>query len=72
MKAFSDDGLIATGSLLFDPGLSRLTTGRTDSLFAEDIKTHDADLKSAFAGRRILVTGGAGSIGSATLELLLQ
>jgi len=59
-----------TGSLFFDPELSRLTTGRTTSLFAEDIKAHDAALRSAFTGRRILVTGGAGSIGSATLELL--
>jgi len=70
MKAFSGDGLTDTGSLFFDPRLSRLTTGRTTSLFAEDIKTHDAELRSAFTGRRILVTGGAGSIGSATIELL--
>jgi FlaA1/EpsC-like NDP-sugar epimerase len=70
MKAFSGDCLTDTGSLFFDPRLSRLTTDRTTSLFAEDIKTHDPDLRSAFTGRRILVTGGAGSIGSATLELL--
>ena len=70
MKAFSGDGLIDTGALFFDPRLSRLTTGRTTSLFDEDIKVHDADLRSAFTGQRILVTGGAGSIGSATLELL--
>jgi FlaA1/EpsC-like NDP-sugar epimerase len=70
MKAFSGNGLMDTGSLFFDPDLNRLTTGRTTSLFAEDIKTHDGELRSAIAGRRILVTGGAGSIGSATLELL--
>ena len=70
MKAFSGDALTDMGSLFFDPRLSRLTTDRTTSLFAEDIKTHDADLRSAFTGRRVLVTGGAGSIGSATLELL--
>src|ERR1700733_3651895 len=72
MKAFSGDGLTDTGSLFFDPDLSRLTTGRTASLFAEDIKARDADLRSAFNGRRILVTGGAGSIGSATLELIFR
>src|ERR1700744_2504271 len=72
MKAFSGDGLTDTGSLFFDPDLSRLTTGRTTSLFAEDIKARDADLRSAFTGRRILVTGAAGSIGSATLELIFQ
>ena len=70
MKALSNASLADTGSLFFDPKLSRLTTGRINSLFAEDIKTHDADLRSAFTGRRILVTGGAGSIGSATVELL--
>jgi FlaA1/EpsC-like NDP-sugar epimerase len=68
MKVLS--GRVDTGSLFFDPELSRLTTGRTISLFDEDIKAHDADLRSAVTGRRILVTGGAGSIGSATLELL--
>jgi FlaA1/EpsC-like NDP-sugar epimerase len=70
MKDCSSRGLMDMGSLFFDPGLSRLTTGRTTSLFAEDVKAHDADLRSAISGRRILVTGGAGSIGSATLELL--
>jgi hypothetical protein len=35
MKAFSGNGLMDTGSLFFDPELSRLTTGRTTSLFAE-------------------------------------
>ena len=62
---------INTGSLFFNPDLSRLTTGRSTSLFAQDISAHHARLGSAIAGRRILVTGGAGSIGSATIELLL-
>ena len=70
MKRFSGRNLMDTGSLFFDPELSRLATGRTASLFGNDIKVHDADLRSAITGRRILVTGGAGSIGSATLELL--
>lgn len=72
MKASSGRSLLDTMSLLFDPELSRLTTGRSTSLFAEDIKTHHDALRSAFAGRRILVTGGAGSIGSATIELLFR
>ena len=70
MKAFSGHGLMDTGSLFFDPGLSRLTTGRTTSLFAEDIKARDAELRSAIGGRRNLVNGGAGRKGRATLELL--
>ena len=67
MKAFSAHGLMDPGSLFFDPGLSRLTTGRTTSLFAEDIKARDAELRSAIGGARLLVTGGAGGIGSAWL-----
>ena len=70
MEGFSGRGLMDTASLFFNPELSRLTTGRTTSLFAEDVSAHDADLRSAIAGKRILVTGGAGSIGGATLELL--
>jgi FlaA1/EpsC-like NDP-sugar epimerase len=72
MKALSGRGLIDTASLFFDPELSRLTTGRTASFFAEDVKTHHEALRSAIADRRILVTGGAGSIGSATIELLFR
>lgn len=70
MKGFSGHGLMNTASLFFDPELSRLTTGRNTSLFADDVKARDADIRSAIAGKRILVTGGAGSIGGATIELL--
>jgi FlaA1/EpsC-like NDP-sugar epimerase len=62
---------IDTGSLFFNAELSRLATGRTTSLFAEDISARQTQLYSAIEGRRVLVTGGAGSIGSATIELLL-
>ena len=58
------------GGLFFHPDLSRLATGRKESLFAPDIFAHKAQLHSAIGGRRILITGGAGSIGSATIELL--
>lgn len=60
-----------TGSLFFDADLSRLATQRDASLFAQDIAAHRNQLSSVIAGRRVLVTGGAGSIGSATIELLL-
>jgi FlaA1/EpsC-like NDP-sugar epimerase len=62
---------IDTGSLLFNAELSRLATGRSTSLFARDISSYQTQLRSAIEGRRVLVTGGAGSIGSATIELLL-
>src|ERR1700676_1378763 len=62
---------IDTGSLFFNTELSRLATGRDTSLFAHDISTYQTQLHSTIEGRRVLVTGGAGSIGSATIELLL-
>lgn len=71
MTGFLSRASIDTGSLFFNPDLSRLTSGRSTSLFAADISAHEAGLNSVIAGGRILVTGGAGSIGSATLELLL-
>jgi FlaA1/EpsC-like NDP-sugar epimerase len=37
--------------------------GRTGQLFADDIARHDADIASALKGARVLLLGGAGSIG---------
>ena len=51
--------------------LSQLATGRTTSRFAADVATGAAALQSTVAGRRVLVIGGAGSIGSATVRALL-
>ncbi|RMD99209.1 MAG: SDR family NAD(P)-dependent oxidoreductase [Deltaproteobacteria bacterium] len=51
--------------------LAGLATGRDESLFAGDIEAHAPRIHECVAGRRILVVGGAGSVGSATtLELL--
>ena len=47
-----------------DPLLSRVL-GRTRALFADDVVANRARLASAIAGRRLLVVGAAGSIGSA-------
>jgi FlaA1/EpsC-like NDP-sugar epimerase len=72
MKGFSAHGFMDTGSLFFDPELSSLTTGRKSSLFSEDIANYDDQIRNTISGRRILVTGGAGSIGGATLELIFR
>ncbi|HYH38483.1 MAG TPA: polysaccharide biosynthesis protein [Azospirillum sp.] len=49
----------------YDPStLAEVATGRSGSLFAEDIARHRPEIEDAVAGRRILVVGGAGSIGS--------
>ncbi len=46
--------------------------GRQRSLFQDDVDAHDAALRHRVTGKRILVTGAAGSIGSATVRQLLR
>jgi FlaA1/EpsC-like NDP-sugar epimerase len=72
MTGISRSASIDGGSLLFNPDLSRLATGRSTSLFIDDISADQSRLVAAITGRRILVTGGAGSVGSATVELLMS
>lgn len=50
--------------------LSVLATGRTRSLFADDVEGHREEIESQIQGRRVLVIGGAGSIGAATVQIL--
>jgi FlaA1/EpsC-like NDP-sugar epimerase len=47
-----------------------IATGRERSLFDEDMQAVEAELKQAIEGRRLLVIGGAGSIGSSTVMQL--
>lgn len=47
--------------------LARLVTQRPESLFAADVATHTEAVSEAVEGQRIMVVGGAGSIGSATV-----
>ena len=49
-----------------------IITGRTESLFAEDIRANQDALNEALSGRRIAVVGAAGSIGSAVVKTLLR
>jgi FlaA1/EpsC-like NDP-sugar epimerase len=50
---------------------SAIATGRGHSLFAADVAANAKALAEAFTGARILVVGGAGTIGSATLRAVL-
>ncbi|MBM3732146.1 MAG: UDP-N-acetylglucosamine 4,6-dehydratase [Acidimicrobiia bacterium] len=52
-----------------DPLLARLL-GRPRSLFADDIAAAEARLRAAIAGKRLLIVGAAGSIGSAFVKVV--
>lgn len=51
--------------------LAQRVTGRSMSLLHADLAQHGAAMRAAVAGRRVLVIGGAGSIGSATVRELV-
>lgn len=51
--------------------MTRAVTGRGTPLFAADIAAHAERIRAQVAGRRVLVVGGAGSIGSATIRELV-
>ncbi|MGI5924968.1 MAG: UDP-N-acetylglucosamine 4,6-dehydratase [Lentisphaeria bacterium] len=46
-------------------------TGRAQSMFLADIDAHRDALRAAIAGKRVLVIGGAGTIGSSYIRALL-
>ncbi len=52
--------------------IAQEVTGRSTSLFAPDLAARHAQLARIVGGRRILITGGAGSIGAATIMELLR
>jgi nucleoside-diphosphate-sugar epimerase len=52
--------------------LTAIVTGRRDSLFAGDLATGRDAVTAKVQGRRILVVGGSGSIGAATIRLILD
>lgn len=45
---------------------------RSESMFACDISEHSLELSNAILGKRVCVIGGAGSIGSSFIKVLLQ
>lgn len=53
------------------PELVALATGQRASRWANDVAASDGGIRSAYEGRRMLVIGGAGSIGAATVRALL-
>lgn len=52
--------------------VARNITKRTESMFAKDIENNAHELSIKIRGKRILVIGGAGSIGSSFIKAILQ
>src|SRR5580704_5847754 len=52
--------------------LTSIVTGRTNSLFASDLEASRDRVLAKVRGRRILVIGGGGSIGAATVRIILD
>lgn len=52
--------------------LGRVISRRDHSLFAADVEAHSDQLRARIGGKRILVVGGGGTIGSATTALLFR
>ena len=46
-------------------------THRKESLFAEDMQMHKETLQKEIQGKRVLVIGGAGTIGASFIKALL-
>lgn len=53
-----------------DPLLSRIL-GRSASLFGRDVEIHGSRIREAIKGRRLLLVGAAGSIGSAFVKAVI-
>ena len=51
--------------------ISEYVTGRQESLFLADIETNRERLQQEISGKKVLVIGGAGSIGSSYIKALL-
>jgi FlaA1/EpsC-like NDP-sugar epimerase len=51
--------------------IAQAVTGRRDSLFAGDVAKATAELRALLDGKRVLMVGAAGSIGSSTLLEML-
>ena len=51
--------------------ISKYITGRNRSMFADDIERNSDELTSCIAGKKVLVIGGAGTIGSSFIRAVL-
>ncbi len=57
--------------LNIDKFISENVTGLARSLFLDDIKNNEEALRREIEGKKVLVIGGAGSIGSSFIRAIL-
>jgi len=57
---------------LLNDAMSTLATGRATEMFAEDMRQHRTEIAEQLRGKHVLVIGGAGSIGAATIHALAE
>ena len=55
-----------------DNFISTFVTKRAKSLLADDFLKYNTELKSGIYGKRVLVIGGAGTIGSSYIKAILK
>jgi len=55
-----------------DNFISTFVTKRSSSLLAEDFLKYNGELNSRINGKRVLVIGGAGTIGSSYIKAILM
>jgi FlaA1/EpsC-like NDP-sugar epimerase len=70
-RANSEAGMNFNPPYYSDPLLDKIASGRDRSLFDQDMSARSSELSGQIEGRRVLVVGGAGTIGAATTSLLL-
>ena len=51
--------------------IGKYVTGRSTSMFTQDIQDHSEELKAKISNKKVLVIGGAGSIGSSFIKAIL-
>ena len=56
---------------VLDDFISEKIIKRTDSMFAEDLRDNQRGLSDHLKGKKVLVIGGAGSIGSSFIKAIL-
>ena len=57
--------------LNLDEFIGKYVTKRSKSMFLKDISDHKEQLSEKIAGKKVLVIGGAGSIGSSFIKAML-